>query len=184
MAFEIDPIHSQVTFSVRHLMVSNVRGTFNVIRGHLHIDEQNPANSWVDAEADAASVNTRNEARDGHLRSADFFEADKYPTLTFKSTSVEQVEGPEYKVTGDLTMHGVTRPVTFAVEYNGQNAHPQMGTRTGLTAKARINRKDFGLTYGTMVESSQVVVSENVNIEIDLEAIQTPDAAPKTTSVA
>jgi len=184
MAFEIDPNHSQVTFSVRHLMVSNVRGTFNVFGGRLHIDEQNPANSWVDAQADVASVNTRNETRDGHLRSADFFEADKYPTLTFKSTKVEQVEGPEYKVTGDLTIHGVTRPVSFDVEYHGQNSHPQMGVRTGLTAKTRINRKDFGLTYGTMVESSQVVVSEHVNIEIDLEAVQTLDATPEPTSVA
>ena len=183
MAFEIDPVHSQVTFSVRHLMVSNVRGTFNVFRGKLHIDEQNPANSWVEAEADATSVNTRNDMRDNHLRSADFFEVEKYPTITFKSTGVEQVEGPEYKVSGDLTIHGVTRPVTFDVEYHGQNAHPQMGVRTGLTAKTKINRKDFGLTYGTMVESSQIVVSENVNIEIDLEAVQ-QKAAPETTSIA
>jgi polyisoprenoid-binding protein YceI len=184
MSFEIDPVHSQVIFSVRHLMVSNVRGHFNVIRGQLHIDEQVPANSWIQAEADAASINTRNDMRDAHLRSADFFEAEKYPTLTFKSTNVEKVEGSEYKVTGDMTIHGVTKPVTFEVEYHGQNAHPQMGVRTGVTAKAKINRKDFGLAYGTMVEASQVVVSENVSIEIDLEAVQKPAEAPEASTVA
>jgi polyisoprenoid-binding protein YceI len=184
MSFEIDPIHSQVIFSVRHLMVSNVRGYFNVIRGQLHIDEQQPANSWVEAEAEAASINTRNEQRDAHLRSADFFEAAKYPTLTFKSTQVSQVEGSEYKVSGDLTIHGVTRPVTFEVEYHGQNAHPMMGVRTGLSAKAKINRKDFGLTYGTVAEAGQVLLSENVNIEIDLEAIRKPVETQEASTLA
>ncbi|MDB5079493.1 MAG: polyisoprenoid-binding protein [Chloroflexi bacterium] len=174
MSFEIDPNHSHVTFSIRHLMVSNVRGTFNVIRGELHIDEQQPANSWVVAEAEAASINTRNEQRDAHLRSGDFFEADKYPTLTFKSTQVEHVEGSEYKVTGDITIHGVTRPATFEVEYHGQSNHPMMGVRTGLTAKTKINRKDFNLAYGSVAEAGQVLLSEHVNIEIDLEAVQKP----------
>ena len=184
MSFQIDPVHSQVIFSVRHMMVSNVRGLFNVIRGQVHIDEQQPANSWVEAEAEAASINTRNEQRDGHLRSADFFDAENYPTLTFKSTRVEQVEGSEYKVTGDLSIHGVTRPVTFEVEYHGQNTHPKMGVRTGLTAKAKINRKDFGLAFGTVAEAGQVLLSENVTIEIDLEAVQIPVEAPVAVPVA
>src|SRR5690349_15408747 len=120
MSWDIDPIHSQVTFSVRHLMVSTVRGRFNVVRGQLHIDEQQPANSWVEAEAEAASINTYNEQRDGHLRSADFFETEKYPLITFKSTRVEYVGGQDYKVTGDLTIHGVSKQVTFDAEYHGQ----------------------------------------------------------------
>lgn len=174
MAWEIDAVHSSVGFSVRHMMVSTVRGHFNVVRGHLHIDEQDPAQSWVDAEVDAASVDTRNEQRDAHLRSGDFFEVEKYPTITFKSTRVERVSDHEFKVTGDLTMHGVTRSVTFDGDYSGQSNI--MGTqRAGLSARTKINRKDFGLTYGTLVEATQGIVSEIVNIEIDLEA-QIPTA--------
>src|SRR6202035_4200652 len=124
MAWEIDSTHSQVTFSVRHMMVSTVKGQFKVIRGQLHIDEQNPANSWVEAEADASSVDTRDERRDGHLRSPDFFDADTHPTLTFKSTKVEKVGDEEYKVTGDLTIRGVTKQVTFDAEYSGQIKDP------------------------------------------------------------
>src|SRR3978361_1715084 len=99
MAWESAPAHSQATFSVRHMMISTVKGHFNVLSGHLHIDEQNPANSWVDAQVDAASVDTRDERRDGHLRSPDFFDAEHYPTINFKSTKVEHVGGNEYNVT-------------------------------------------------------------------------------------
>lgn len=184
MSWSIDPVHSQITFAIRHLMVSTVRGRFNVVRGDLHIDEEQPANSWVVAEAEASSINTNNEQRDAHLRSGDFFEVEKYPLITFKSTKVEHIEGQEYRVTGDLTIHGVTKPVTFETEYHGQNAHPMMGVRAGLTAKAKINRKDFDLTYGTMVEASQMVVAETVNIEIDLEMIQQAVPAPQETANA
>jgi polyisoprenoid-binding protein YceI len=174
MSWEIDAVHSEASFSVRHMMVSTVKGRFNVLRGHLHIDEQNPANSWVDAEIDAASIDTHNEQRDAHLRSPDFFDTATYPTITFKSSQVEHLSGQDYKVAGDLTMHGVTRPVSFDVEYHGQSN--MMGKQNaGLTAKAKINRKDFGLGWGTAVEATQVVVSETVSIEIDLEAFQ---AAP------
>src|SRR5260221_4142267 len=120
MAWEIDPAHSQAAFVVKHMMFATVRGTFNVLSGHLHIDDQNPHNSWVDAQVDAASVDTRDERRDGHLKSPDFFDVEKYPTLTFKSTKVEHVGGNEYNVTGDLTIRGETHPVTFKAEYGGQ----------------------------------------------------------------
>src|SRR5258708_17278425 len=120
MAWEIDPAHSEVLFSVKHAMVTTVRGHFNVISGSLHIDEQNPANSWVEAEADATSVDTRSDQRDGHLKSPDFFDVANYPKLTFKSTKVAHVEDNEYSVTGDLTIRGVTKPVTFKAEYAGQ----------------------------------------------------------------
>lgn len=175
MSWEIDTVHSHVAFSVRHMMVSTVRGRFNVLRGKLHIDESNPANSWVEAEVDVASIDTQNEQRDAHLRTSDFFEADKYPTVTFKSTNVEHVGDQDYKITGDLTMHGVTKSVTFNAEYNGQSNI--MGVRAGLTAKTKINRKDFGMEFGLVAEASQVAVSDTVTIEIDLEAVQQPAEA-------
>jgi polyisoprenoid-binding protein YceI len=176
MSWEIDAVHSTVAFSVRHMMVTTVRGRFNVLRGKLHIDEDQSANSWVEAEVDATSVDTHNGQRDAHLRSADFFDTDIYPLITFKSTQVEHLGGQEYKVTGDLTMHGVTKSVIFEAEYNGQSL--MMGVqRAGLTTKTKINRKDFNLGWGSVVEAGQVAVGEIVTIEIDLETVQQPVAA-------
>ena len=171
MAWEIDPINSQIAFSVRHMMVTTVRGRFNVVSGHVHIDEEHPANSMVDAVVDAASIDTHNEQRDAHLRSPDFFDVATYPTITFKSTKIEHVSGQDYKVTGDFTMHGVTKSVTFEADYQGQSN--MMGVqRAGLTAKTKINRKDFNLAWGSAIEAGQVAVSEMVTIDIDLEVTQ------------
>src|SRR5260370_22717890 len=117
MIWQIDPNHSHLSFAVGVLSVSTTRGRFHALRGHLHIDEQNPANSWVEAEVDAASIDTHNKLRDAHLRSAAFFAVKQYPTITFQSTSVEHAGGQNYQVTGNLTMHGVTKPITFAVAY-------------------------------------------------------------------
>ncbi len=174
MSWEIDASHSQATFSVKHMMVSTVRGHFNVLSGHLHIDEQNPQNSWVEAQVDAASIDTRDERRDGHLRSADFFDVQTYPTITFKSTRVEHISGNEYNVTGDLAMHGVTRPVTLKAEYFGQGKNPWGLTVAGLSAKTKINRKDWGLNWNQTLETGGWLVSEDVTIEIDLETVQKP----------
>ncbi len=171
MAWQIDAVHSQVTFSVRHMMISTVKGQFDVIRGQLHIDEAHPENSWVEAEADAATINTRDEKRDGHLRSADFFDTEKYPLITFKSTKIESLGGNEYRVTGDLTMHGVTKEVSFDAEYQGQIKDVYGMQRAGLTIKGSINRKDFGLNWNVALESGGVLVSEKVNVEIDLAAV-------------
>lgn len=183
MAWDIDTVHSSVGFSVRHMMVSTVRGHFNVMRGQLHIDEQEPEKSWVEAEVDAASVDTRNAQRDEHLRSGDFFDVEHYPIITFKSTHVERVGGQEFKVTGDLTMHGVTRSVIFDGEYSGQSNI--MGKqRAGLSARTKINRKDFGLTYGTLVEATQAAVGEMVTIELDLEVLAQTAAEPEPTARA
>src|SRR5258706_6012361 len=146
MSWEIDAIHSHVSFAVRHLMVSTVRGRFNRMRGQIHIDESQPANSWVEAEVDVATVDTQNEQRDAHLRTADFFEVDTYPTITFKSTKVEPVDGQEYRVTGDFTLHGVTKSVTFDVEYGGQRHITGAGARAGLTATTKIQRQDLWLS--------------------------------------
>lgn len=185
MAWVIDPAHSQATFSVRHLMITTVKGQFKIISGQLHIDEQNPANSWVDAEADAASVDTRDANRDAHLKSPDFFDVAQYPKITFKSTNVERVSGEEFKVTGDLTLHGVTKQVTFDGEYTGQIKDTWGNLRAGISVKGTINRKDFGLNWNVALESGGVMVSENVKIEIDLSTIyQAPAAATSDTASA
>ncbi len=157
VAWEIDAVHSSVGFAVRHLMVSTVRGHFNVMRGQLHIDEQEPAQSWVEAEVDATSVDTR--------------------------TRVERVSDQEFQVTGDFTIHGVTRSVTFDGEYSGQSNI--MGRqRAGLSARTKINRKDFDLTFGTLVEATQGALGEMVTIELDLEVVPQTAAEPATTASA
>jgi polyisoprenoid-binding protein YceI len=167
MIWEIDPIHSHVTFAIRVMSVTTTRGRFKAIRGRLHIDEQNPTNSWVDAQVEAASIDTRNKLRDTHLRSAAFFDVKKYSTIRFTSTHVEQVSGQNYQVTGNLTLHGVTRPIIFDVHYRGQSS--MMGMRTDLRASATINRRDFGLGQGVAV---RFAASSMVTIEIDLEVVQ------------
>ncbi|GHO54022.1 YceI family protein [Ktedonobacter robiniae] len=168
MAWEIDPTHSHVNFSVKHMMFSTVRGSFKVFSGKLHIDEQNPAASWVEAQADTTSVDTSDANRDGHLRGADFFDVEKYPTISFKSTNVERA-GDGYKVTGDLTIHGVTKSVVFDAEYLGQGKNPWGATVAGLSATTKINRRDFGLTWSAALETGGVLVGDDVKIEIDLE---------------
>jgi polyisoprenoid-binding protein YceI len=147
--------------------VSTTRGCFKTLRGRLHIDEQNPANSWVEAQVEAASIDTQNKLRDAHLRSAAFFDVKQYSTITFVSTHVEHIGGQDYKVTGNLTLRGVTRPITFDVHYYGQSS--MMGVRTGLRASATINRHDFGLGQGAAV---RLAASSMVSIEIELEAVQ------------
>src|SRR5437764_15453308 len=122
MSWEIDPTHSHVSFAIRVMSVSTTRGRFKALRGRLHIDEQNPTNSWVDAQVEAASIDTRNILRDAHLRSTAFFDVKKHSTITFTSTNVQHVSGRNYQVTGNLTLHGVTRSVTFDVVYSGQSS--------------------------------------------------------------
>jgi polyisoprenoid-binding protein YceI len=167
MNWEIDSTHSHVAFAVRVMSITTTRGHFNTFRGKLHIDEQNPANSWVDAQVEAASIDTRNKLRDAHLRSAAFFNVKNYSTITFTSTSIEHVGGQDYQVMGNLTLHGVVRPITFDVHYQGQNS--MMGVCAGLSASATINRHEFSLGQGTLV---RLAASSMVTIEIDLEPIQ------------
>jgi polyisoprenoid-binding protein YceI len=171
MAWEIDTAHSQATFSAKHMMFTTVRGRFKVLSGQLHIDEQNPHDSWVDAKVDVESIDTGDPNRDAHLRSPDFFDAEKYPTLNFKSTKVEHASGNEYNVTGDLTMHGVTHPVVFKAEYNKLGKDPWGQQRVGLSARTKVNRKDWGLVWNVALETGGVLVSEDINIEIDLSAV-------------
>lgn len=184
MAWEIDASHSQATFSVRHMVISTVKGHFKVLSGQLHIDEQNPAASWVEAQVETASIDTRDEKRDGHLRSPDFFDAATYPTITFKSTKVESAGGNEYNITGDLTLHGVTKPVTFKAEYNGQGKNPWGMQIAALSATTKINRKDWGLNWNQALEAGGWLVSEEVKIEIDLETVYKEAPVNATTTNA
>ncbi len=172
MAWEVDSTHSQATFSVKHMMISTVKGQFDVLSGKLELDEQHPENSWVEAQVDTASINTRDAKRDAHLRSADFFDAEKYPTITFKSHKVEPVGDNEYRVTGQLTIHGVTREETFHAEYSGQVKDLYGLQRAGFAVKGKINRKDYGLNWNVALETGGVLVGEEVKVEIDLAVVQ------------
>jgi polyisoprenoid-binding protein YceI len=171
MSWEIDPVHSDATFAVRHAMVATVRGQFKVLSGTLEIDEEHPENSSVAAQVETASIDTRDANRDAHLRAADFFDAEKYPVITFKSTRVEPLGGEHYRVLGLLNLHGVEKEVTFDAEYSGQGKDPWGNTRAGLSAKATISRKDFGMNFNAALETGGVLVSDAVKIEIDLSAV-------------
>jgi len=175
MIWEIDSTRSQVSFAIRVLSVTTTRGRFNKVRGQLHIDEQNPANSWVEAEIDAASINTHNRLRDTHLRSNAFFAVKKYPTIAFRSTRVEHIGGNAYKVTGNLTLLRTTKPITFDVSYSGQSAG--LNARASLTARATINRHDFGLGRGMMVLAA---AGKTATVEIALVAVQKSVKVPET----
>jgi polyisoprenoid-binding protein YceI len=168
--YQIDPAHSGVHFSVRHLMLSNVRGTFSGIKGTVVYDPADPAATHVDAAVDAATISTGDPKRDEHLKSADFLDVAKYPAITFRSKRTGKTGDAEFKVTGDLTIHGVTREVTLSVEDVSREAKdPWGGTRIGATAKTRIDRQQFGVTWNSPLESGGVVVGDEVKLEFDLE---------------
>ena len=174
-----DQAHSSVNFTVRHMVVSKVRGRFTKWDGTLAMDETKPAGGSVEVSIDAGSIDTGVEQRDGHLRSPDFFDVAKFPTITFKSTKVEASGAGALKVTGDLTMHGVTRPVVLDVEYSGSAKDPWGGVRAGFSARATIDRKDFGLTYNQLLETGGVLVGETIEIAIEAEVVkQVPAAVP------
>src|ERR1035438_525434 len=170
VVYQIDSAHSRAQFSVRHLMVSNVRGEFTKLSGSLAYDASNPANSSLEARLEVASINTRDEQRDAHLKSPDFFDAEKFPELTFRSKQVAQ-DGDGLRVTGDLTIHGVTREVTLTVEGpTPEVKDPWGGYRIGATAETKIRRKDFGMTFNMALEAGGVVVGDEVKISIEIEA--------------
>jgi polyisoprenoid-binding protein YceI len=164
----IDPVHSEVGFSVRHMMVSKVRGRFDTFSGEI-VTGENPLNSSVTAEIDLASINTGNEQRDAHIRSADFFETDKHVKMTYRSTGV-RAEGDEFVLDGELTLKDITRSVPLHLELNGFGPDPFGGTRAGFTAKAEINRSDFDVKFG-LAEGGGTVVSDKVSIQLEIEAV-------------
>lgn len=165
----IDPSHSDVSFTVRHLMVSKVRGTFTGFTGTITVADD-PLASSVEASVDLSTIDTRDATRDAHLRSADFFETDAHPTLTYRSTSVRP-DGENFVVDGELSLHGVTRPVRLDLEFNGVNADPWGGTRAGFSAETEINRRDFGIDIAMPLDGGGVVVGDKVKVHLEIEAI-------------
>ncbi|MGC8792419.1 MAG: YceI family protein [Bryobacteraceae bacterium] len=171
----IDSVHSAAQFAVRHMMVATVRGQFGKMGGKVYWDPANPSTARVEAQVEVATIDTREPKRDAHLRSADFFDAEKYPLMTFRSTSVTPAAPGRLKLAGELSIRGVTRPVVFDVQGPGEPVRGTAGElRTGATATATINRKDFGITWNRVLEAGGVVVGEEVQITVDVALVQKP----------
>ena len=172
--WNIDPAHSVAEFKVKHMMISNVKGQFLKLSGTMSFDESDLANSRVEVSAEAASIHTGDGQRDTHLKSADFFDVEKHPSLTFKSTGIKLVRDGELAVEGDLTIHGVTRKVSFAVEGpTPPSKDPWGNTRIAVAATTKINRKDFGLTWNVALETGGILVGEEVTITLDVQFVKT-----------
>jgi len=174
-AYVLDAAHSRVGFSARHAMVTRVRGAFNEVTGSGYFDEGDPANSYLEVVIQAKSIDTRNSDRDAHLRSNDFLAMDEYPEITFRSTSVERAGDDTYEVTGDLTIRGVTRPVTIDLTFTGSAVDPWGNLRVGMEGGTTINRKDWGVNWNAALEAGGVLVSEKVELELEIAAVR---AAP------
>lgn len=169
--FEIDPSHSEVGFTARHAMVTKVRGAFTDFEGTV-TTEENLQDASINVEIDVASIDTRNDDRDGHLKSEDFFNVEKFPKMTFRSTSVEANGDSALTVTGDLTIKDVTKPVTIEFDFTGEAVDPWGQTRLGFEGSTTINRKDFGLSWQTALDNGGVLVSEKINLHFDISAIK------------
>ncbi len=173
-AYNIDPTHSSAQFSATHMMISNVHGEFQKVSGSVFFDPAKPENDKIDATVDTTTVSTRDEKRDGHLKSPDFFDVAKYPTLTFKSSGAS-VENGRLLVKGDLTLHGITKPVTLAVDGPSAEIKDPYGMmRVGASATTKINRKDFGLVWNKTLDGGGVMVGDDVPISIDVELVRKP----------
>jgi polyisoprenoid-binding protein YceI len=167
-----DPVHSSVEFAVRHLMITTVKGRFTDVQGTVTLDDANPAASAAEIAVQVASIDTGERQRDAHLKSADFFEAEKFPTLTFRSTSVRDHKKNGFTLIGDLTIHGVTREVALDVTTEGRAKDPWGGQRAGYTATTKIKRSDFGLTWNQLLETGGFAVSDDVKISLDVQLVQ------------
>ena len=170
--WSIDPVHTEVGFAVRHMMVSKVRGRFRTFSGQI-VTGENPLDSSVTAEIELSSIDTGNEQRDAHIRSADFFEVETYPTMTYQSTGVRQ-HRDGFIVDGKLTLKGVTKDVPLTLELNGFGPDPYGGTRAGFSATAEINRRDFGVNFAAVMETGGAVVSDKITIHLEIEAVLQP----------
>ena len=168
--WNVDAVHSSVGFVARHLMVSKVRGRFAGFTGTVTVAED-PLASKVEANVDITSIDTGDESRDGHLKSGDFFDAEKFPTMTLVSTGIDK-DGSDYVLHTDLTIRGITKPVDFELEFDGVSGDPWGGTRAGFSAEAEVNRKDFGLEWNVVLETGGVMLGEKVKIQLDVQAVK------------
>jgi polyisoprenoid-binding protein YceI len=171
--WNLDPAHSVAEFKVKHMMISNVKGSFSGLSGVLQLNETKYAHSAVEVSIPISSLKTGDDQRDSHLKSADFFDAEEFPNIIFKTTNIESAGGPNYAVTGDLTLHGITKSVTLTVEDVSEPSKDPWGNhRIGLSATAKINRKDFGLTWNSPLETGGVLVGEEVSISLEVQFIR------------
>jgi polyisoprenoid-binding protein YceI len=175
MAWQIDASHSSIQFSVRHMMISTVRGRFEEFTGEVNFDEQNPRNSSVAVEIKAESLYTKDESRDGHLKSPDFLNVADYPVLTFQSKRVEKIDDSHGRIYGDLTIRDVTREVALDTEFVGKARSPWGTTAAGFSASTSIDRKDWGLVWNVALETGGVLVGDSVKIDIELELVEQPE---------
>jgi polyisoprenoid-binding protein YceI len=173
--WNVDVAHSGVNFSVRHMVISKVRGKFAKFTGRLELDEKDLTQSKVDVRIDASSIDTGVGDRDNHLRSPDFLDVEKFPELTFQSKRIERVADDQYRVVGDLTIHGVTREVSLEVEAGGRTKDPWGNERVGFNARAHIDRRDYGLVWNKAIDAGGVVVGDKIEIEIDVEGVRVAD---------
>ena len=179
MAWKIDPAHTRAGFSVRHMMIANVHGQFENVTGTVDFNEQDPTKSSVDVQIEVASLTTRDEKRDAHLKSADFFDAENHPYMTFKSRRAVKLGENHGQLIGDLTIRGLTKEVVLDVEYTGQAKSPWGTTSAGFEARTKINRKDWGLNWNVALETGGVLVGDTVNIQIEAEIVKQPEVEPQ-----
>jgi polyisoprenoid-binding protein YceI len=170
--YKIDTAHSEINFKVKHLMITNVTGSFTRFDGTLTADKEDFSDAVVSFEADTDSITTNNEQRDGHLKADDFFAADKYPKIKFVSTGIQKTGDDEYKLTGNLTIRDVTKPVTLDVTYGGTAVDPWGQTKAGFEIKGKINRKEFGLTWSAVTETGGIMLSDDVKLDLNVQMIK------------
>jgi polyisoprenoid-binding protein YceI len=183
MSWQVDKAHSSIEFSVRHMMISKVRGRFEDFDAVVNFDEHSPANTTVDVNVQLASINTKENQRDGHLKSPDFFDVETYPTMTFKSTQVEQTGENQAKLVGDLTVKDITRQISLDVDFVGQAHNPFTGQLTyGFSASGKINRKNWGMTWNQALETGGILVGEDISINIELELVKEVEAVVTASS--
>lgn len=180
MAWKIDESHSSIEFTVKHMMITKVRGSFSDFDGTISIDPQNLAASTAEGSVRTASINTRDEKRDAHLRGEDFFDVENHPAMTFRTTAVQRVAEDQYRVTGDLTIKGNSREVTWDVTDEGQAQDPWGGTRRALSARTTINRKNFDLTWNVALETGGFLVGDDIKINAELQLVEVPEQALAT----
>lgn len=166
----IDPAHSNVDFSIRHMMIANVKGTFHDFSANVEADVTDLSSADIEFVVDLSSIDTRNKDRDAHLSSADFFDVEKFPTMTFRSTNIKKKDEGEYDVTGDLTIHGITKPETFSLTFEGQAKDPWGNEKAGFSVTGTVNRTDYGLTWNSALETGGVLVGDKVKVNLQIEA--------------